>query len=462
MPDSLILLGDMREQLENLEDNSIDAAITDPPYELGFMGKDWDRSGVAFDPATWALVMRKLKPGAHLAAFGAPRNYHRLAVAIEDAGFEIRDSIAAWLFGTGFPKSTNISKQIAKQRDDKHEILACTALIRKARDTAGITNAEIDGLFGRNGMAGHWTSSGAQPSIPSIEEWEALALFLAERGDSLGVLEAIEQADPLVRELNTRKGEPGEAWTEAPIVGAYEGNTPGFTGERFETRDNLIRELPQDAAAWEGWGTSLKPAYEPIVLARKPLGRADGRAVPVYQNVLNLGTGAIHVGACTVPGAGTDPKAGGWPTNLVIGEAAADFLGEKAKTFPLFHYEPKVRTAERDAGLSHLPPRSGGEMTDRTDGTAGLNSPRAGAGRGGGVRNHHPTVKPIALMRWLVRLLTPPGGVVLDPFVGSGSTGCAVALEGFDFVGCEMDPAYVEIAEARIAHWAKQAEGRAA
>jgi site-specific DNA-methyltransferase (adenine-specific) len=335
-----ILVGDCRQALKLLGDAAIDCVVCDPPYELGFMGKAWDASGVAYDPAVWREVLRVLKPGGHVVAFGGTRTYHRMASAIEDAGFEVRDMLE-WLYGSGFPKSLDVSKA-------------------------------IDATLG------------------------------------------------------------------LPV-------TP-------------------EAAKWKGWGTALKPAHEPVVLARKPLGNT------VARTVLEHGTGALNIGATRV---GTEERhnppavtkwtdqgyqgraaegknvSGRWPSNIAVDEAVAADLGSVAPYF----YCAKPSTAERDAGLEGFAVRTGGDLTAREDGTAGLRSPRAGAGRGGGRRNHHPTVKPIALMRWLCRLVCPPGGVVLDPFTGSGTTGCAAVLEGFDFLGVEMDPEYVKLAEARIAHW---------
>jgi site-specific DNA-methyltransferase (adenine-specific) len=273
------------------------------------MGKKWDSSGIAYNIEFWCEVLRVLKPGGHLLAFGGTRTYHRMTCAIEDAGFEIRDCLQ-WLYGSGFPKSKNIG---------------------------------------------------------------------------------------------------------------------------------------------DGLGTALKPANEPIVLARKPL---EGT---VAANVQKWGTGAINIDGCRigtskrVPGSvsrtaglvlsgsvdgslrretgeegGHNPNVGRWPANVILDEDVVVALGEVSRYF----YCAKTSPVEREAGLDSFPRATAGELTDREDGTAGLKSPRAGAGRSSSGRaNVHPTVKPIALMRWLVRLATPPGGIVLDPFAGSGSTGCAAALE---------------------------------
>jgi DNA modification methylase len=362
----VLLHGDCIERLKQIPDASIDSIVTDPPYELGFMGKKWDATGIAYSVALWTEALRVLKPGGHLLAFGGTRTYHRMTCAIEDAGFEVRDCLQ-WLYGTGFPKSLNIG---------------------------------------------------------------------------------------------------------------------------------------------DGRGTALKPANEPIVLARKPL------VGTVAANVLAHGTGALNVDACRIAADdktpapvgkygrtyalgpsgfsgvrdGSSDHLGRWPANVLLDEEAARLLDEQsgergssgrvgnrsasvARTSMAgilgaqadvrkeigdsggasrFFYVAKASRRERDAGCDHLAPKSAGEATDREDGSDGLNSPRAGAGRTGGARNGHPTVKPVQLMRYLVHMVTPPGGVVLDPFTGSGTTGIAAIQEGFHFVGVEREDEYIAIARARI------------
>jgi DNA modification methylase len=296
-PRNVVLRGDCRELMRGLPADSVDAVVTDPPYELGFMGKSWDSAGVSFDAATWAEALRVLKPGGHLLAFGGSRTYHRIAVAIEDAGFEIRDTMM-WLYGSGFPKSHNLK----------------------------------DG--------------------------------------------------------------------------------------------------------WEGWGTALKPAHEPIVVARKPL------IGTVVANVLGHGTGALNIGASRIGER--------WPANVLFDEEAATQLDASTPATPSrFFYVAKTSTKERNAGLDGFVEKRPDERTKTGMGTFD----EKGIAK---QRNHHPTVKPITLMRYLIRLVTPPGGVVLDPFLGSGSTACAAVLEGFDYLGMEMMPEYANIAEARIAYWTEQ------
>jgi site-specific DNA-methyltransferase (adenine-specific) len=352
MADSRILVGDCLERLADLPDNSIDSIVTDPPYDLtankkggtgvaslnenspagrsristggGFMGKEWDSTGVAFRVDVWLECLCVLKRGGHLLAFGGTRTYHRMACAIEDEGFEIRDSIH-WTYGTGFPKSLN---------------------------------------------------------------------------------------------------------------------------------------LPN------GLGTALKPSHEPIVVARKPL---EGT---VANNVLKWGTGALNIDGCRVGDADTRSRAsmsalgqnsgwnshnnreviagsasGRWPANSIFDEAAGEELGVEAR----FFYCAKASTSERNAGLDELEAHRDSDRV-RDDGVGGDNPRnRSNAPK----QNPHPTVKPIALMRYLCRLVTPPNGTVLDPFLGSGTTAVAAILEGFEWVGCEITDDYIPIIEARVA-WANE------
>lgn len=497
--------GDCIAEMRKLDEGSVDAVVTDPPYGIGFMGHEWDqpgefapigpdeevplqagkrrrrqpspesgaghardrvplnghgrREGVKFGGPTgadntqhtvrggamhagrydlsltanrryqawceaWAReAFRVLKPGGHLLACGGSRTHHRLASGIEDAGFEIRDRIdtpdgrtvltpdgtLAWYFGSGFPKSADIHKMLCK-----------------------------------------WARRVARAWIASP--------YGSDRADARR-----RDLEANVEELND----------------------------------------PVEDAEWQGWGTALKPAHEPIVVARKPL------VGTVAENVLEHGTGGLNIDACRIMGVpdapGTTPAtangngathgemvrsdyevpAGRWPANVVLGEGAALELdaqsGERPHSFRVsrdpghaagelfghwsdkrhegygdsggasrFFYCAKTSRAERNAGLDGFAAKainwSSGEKSPGTFQSDGTEREQ---------RNFHPTVKPINLMRWLVRMVTPPGGIVLDPFLGSGSTGCAAVLEGFDFIGIERKPEYVAIAEARIAFWSQ-------
>jgi site-specific DNA-methyltransferase (adenine-specific) len=420
----VLLKGDCRHQLATLPDNSVHAIITDPPYELGFMGKTWDSTGIAYNLEVWTQCLRVLKPGGHLLAFGGSRTYHRLACAIEDAGFEIRDQIM-WVYGSGFPKSLDVSKAI---------------------DKAAGAEREIVGKIRNNQPGG--TSAFAQGGIGSYQ-----------RGDT----------------------------TERDVLGA---------------------PATDAAKQWDGWGTALKPAHEPIVLARKPL---DGT---VANNVLTHGVGALNINGCRVDmGDEYDPtkmqrqqhsdgavdgafgasaligkeiptyKPGGrFPANFIhdgSDEVLELFPDSKGGAYPAkrgqavatsfasgqeteggyramgdsgsaarFFYCAKASRTERNTGLDHLQPQ---RHSDRpSDNLPGGDNPRNRTNTP--QTNFHPTVKPLALIHYLIKLVTPPGGTILDPFLGSGTTAVAATQLGHPWIGCELTPDYWPIIEARINH----------
>jgi site-specific DNA-methyltransferase (adenine-specific) len=397
--------------LATMEPESIDAVVTDPPYGLAFMGKEWDH-GVPGEPF-WRAAFRVAKPGAHLLAFGGTRTFHRLAVAIEDAGWEIRDCLS-WLYGSGFPKSLDVSKAIDKAKGAEREVVG-------------------DRVVSRNISEVRPCSTGA--------EGRAVVIPVTAPATDL-------------------------------------------------------------ARAWEGWGTALKPAWEPIILARKPLRGT------VAANVERFGTGALHVDACRIgdggqlrwerprdlgyhggtdngPCAALPSDKGRWPANVVIDEDVAEAIdrqsgasgsansgsviqpkpeqerchGEYGPRVQFgyedfggasrFFYTAKASREEREAGLRDLPVRevqsgmAGAMPTDDEGRERDRFKVRA--------RNVHPTVKPLDLMRWCVRLIAPIGAIVLDPFMGSGTTGVAAHEEGCGFVGIDREAEYVAIARGRIA-----------
>jgi site-specific DNA-methyltransferase (adenine-specific) len=407
--------------LKLMEDNSIDSCVTDPPYGLSFMGKSWDHDVPKVE--IWKEVYRVLKPGGHVIAAGGTRTYHRLVCAVEDAGFEIRDMLL-WLYGTGFPKSHDVSKAIDKAAGVEFEATSASGV--------GFMNAEGDGGYN------------------------------------------------ITKSQMIRKGESTEA-----------------------------------AQQWQGWGTALKPACEPWVLARKPL------VGTVADNVLAYGTGAINVDGCRVgTGGGTITHVGpeksvtihafggglGAQGGVVervdgLGRYPANVLhdgsdevvgmfpqGSSTGAFPKeskrsqnggefgrrfsdqsrdarigmndsgsaarFFYCAKASKKDRNEGLDEMPKRRKAGAEFRPNHTTKADAGETGNpyGRWDVAANIHPTVKPTDLMKYLCRLVTPPGGLVLDPFMGSGSTGKATAQEGFRFVGIEMSPEYFKIAEARVKH----------
>jgi site-specific DNA-methyltransferase (adenine-specific) len=381
----VLRLGDCFAVLARMHDGSVDSCVTDPPYALTFMGKHWDTGQVAHDPAFWAEVLRVLKPGAHLVAFGGTRTYHRLACAIEDVGFEIRDQLA-WAYGSGFPKSHDVSKGIDQ------------AAGAKPRETGEFKRA----LIQRNG---------------DRETWEAGA----------------------------------------------------FASHPEETKLVPVTAPATDAARqWQGFGTALKPAWEPIVLARKPL------IGTVVENVLKHGTGALNIDGCRVATDwSSDPTARGWQGRHLSHEGGSvsfvDHNKEASQPSPLGRWpanfvhdgSPEVVAMFPDAGGGDLRGQGGGK---RPGGFGGVGSDKGDGGPNGALYadsgsaarffytakadsddrlgSKHPTVKPVDLMQWLVRLITPPGGVILDPFAGTGTTGEAAFREGMRAILIEREEEY--------------------
>lgn len=421
-----LLQGDCREVLKTLPDNSVDSIVTDPPYELGFMGKSWDSTGIAYNADLWREAFRVLKHGGHILSFGGSRTYHRMACAIEDAGFEIRDQIM-WVYGSGFPKSHNISKALDK-------------------------------------------SVGAEPIVI---------------GRNPNSREQSKQDDNL-----------------------YEAGTVGKTA--FVTAPSS-----DEAKQWDGWGTALKPAHEPIVLARKPLEgtvvdnvrkwgvgglNIDGCRVSAegedfsnvqdrkdltgkltnhheggnaealdklkrlgrfpanlihdgHQQVLDLFPREAGAAAPVKAGYSGDAKNGIYHDYAQRGDNGATFYSDKGSAARFF-YCAKASKSDRDEGCEELPTQEkpAHMRTANGEGEPSMDNGFQPTQR----KNTHPTVKPTELMRYLVRLVTPPNGLVLDPFNGSGSTGKAAMLERCRYIGIEMNPEYIKIAEARISNAHKQ------
>lgn len=490
-----VLSGSCLDRLPELEDASIDAVVCDPPYELGFMGKSWDSSGIAYNVDVWRECLRVLKPGGHLLAFGGTRTWHRIAVAIEDAGFDIRDSIA-WLYGSGFPKSLDVSKAIDKSTgENRARQLRFTEWMR----STGVTARQIDEATGTN-MGSHYLSSASQPSIATADLFDAMRHLLPEVPEEIERLVAertgIEWTAYKNREVigQTTKARSTSGSSALPTVGG---------GTVYKTWDETAPATP-DAQKWQGWGTALKPAFEPVIVARKPL------IGTVAENVLTHGTGALNIDAARI-GTGTGETRtvfypdirgdnyqqgkeaysergtvervvkdqGRWPSNVMLDEVTAALVdeqsGERASgggakgiggMFGNGGYNPnRANTLYFDTGgASRFFYVSKASKRDRNEGLDGLEERMARkfaqdettlATMPFGklpVKNFHPTVKPTDLMRQLVRLVTPPGGVVLDPFTGSGSTGKAAILEGFEFIGCELTDDYLPIIEGRLNH----------
>jgi DNA modification methylase len=559
-----IIQDDCIEAMRAMPAVSVDAIVTDPPYGLGFMGKAWDDLPPSIE---WAAeCLRVLKPGGHLLAFGGTRTYHRLACAIEDAGFEIRDTLC-WLQGAGFPKSLNIDRDTRfchctavpyshARNPDLHgmrdavyatsesccegQAAELLAPVQRSAERSGVGDARSQGASGLDGcepceLQGKDDRS-AQSGMEGRRDLQAPARQPC--GSEVRTLPDVGAANGPQGRL--RDGAPppdgADSRASADANGGSASSRPQ-SAEQPPIEPGAVANEPgaQDGGAWplcsgcgkphipSGLGTALKPAHEPIVVARKPLNGT------VAANVLAHGTGAINVDGCRIetdwttdptrrgwqgtrrPDDGFVPDSlgvlphaprshtpdtapGRWPANVVLDETAAAMLDAQTGSLPggtprtdahgatgsgvtfvaghghngfgdqgggasRFLYVAKASSAERNAGLDGFEERTKRILNGGIP--SAVNSDPRGMSGGGDrqARNVHPTVKPIALMRWLVRLVTPPGGTVLDPFAGSGTTGAAAMLEGFDFVGIEREAEYVAIAEARIAWWARHTDG---
>lgn len=478
MTTHVVLNADCIEAMQKMEPDSIDAVVTDPPYDLtqnkkggtgaaslnpnspagrsrigtgngggGFMGKDWDATGIAFKVETWAEVLRVAKPGAFLLACGGSRTFHRMMIAIEDAGWELRDTIM-WVYGSGFPKSLDVSKAFDKAGGVPPEEQA--RLLRTKREGLGMSREELAEKVG-------CTTS-------SIRDWEEGRS--RESGKPLEfMVPSPEYRDKLTVILDYTQDERKAIGASTNRAG--DGSVIGL-GHSGQLREGGNTELSK---RWEGWGTALKPAFEPIVVARKPL------VGTVIQNVARYGTGAINIDGCRVQVNSDDPNhrpgetettdattsmfgissqrrgslgEGRWPANLIHDgseEVLAEFPASKGQAGSITGIEPSSKTSTVYGDYAERR-----ESTPRGDsGSAARFFYCAKASKSDrGVGNIHPTVKPLALMRYLVRLVTPPGGIVLDPFTGSGTTGVAAKAEGVSFIGMEREPEYHRIATARI------------
>jgi site-specific DNA-methyltransferase (adenine-specific) len=449
-------IGNNLDILPTLPDNSVDSIVTDPPYELGFMGKKWDSSGIAYSVELWRECLRVLKPGGHLLSFGGTRTWHRVAVGIEDAGFEVRDSIA-WMYGSGFPKSLDVSKAIDKATgENKQRQLEFVNWMR----STGITAKQINDATATH-MASHYIGL-SQPAIATADLFDKLRPYLPEVPEEIERLVA-ERTGIEWTEYRNRK-----VISEKPAYGiGATGRTFGGHSEGAVAKESL--PATPEAQQWEGWGTALKPAFEPIVVARKPL------IGTVAENVLTHGTGALNIDGSRIgtskpnakntsfnswrdlegredrqePEQTYDPNQGRWPANVILDEYSAEVLDEQSDA-SRFYYVAKASKRDRNEGLEELPAvRASAMGYDIGLGEAGEGMFKD---RNPQKQNFHPTVKPTQLMRYLVKLVTPPGGTVLDPFTGSGSTGKAAILEGFTFIGCELTEDYIPIIEGRLKH----------
>lgn len=530
----MIIHGDCLEALKELPDNSVDSVVTDPPYGLSFMGKKWDYDVPSEE--IWREVLRVLKPGGHLLSFCGTRTYHRMVVRIEDAGFEIRDMIT-WNYGSGFPKSLNVLKAAQKQgiacecenpapmqrvRQDlsemevlgeAHQDSSVQLQVQRGKSRQGVgevrsprKQGQDKGKLRQGGPAGLKESSLEGRSDLQAQQGKL------HRTEVCPLLSGVSTDGAEGRVHHGASSRDGQA----PGSDANQNGSCASQGSQYAKQSNrkprTVRQQPASQTCGScgkaiidpGLGTALKPALEPICVARKPL----EKGLTVAQNVQKWSTGAINVDASRI---GSEPvrknTAGGlgyqsvnqilsgtgttmhdigrWPANVIFDEDAAAMLDEQSGTLKSgrlgpghkdsgkkagslgafdcrtinqefgndsggasrFFYCAKASKAERNAGLEFTP-----ESARALDGIRGKSSfPSELKGHWDKVNaNHHPTVKPIKLMEYLIRMVTPPNGTVLDPFAGSGTTGVASKRLGFGFIGIEREAEYVEIARRRI------------
>ena len=481
--DEKIICGDSLEVLKDFEDNYFDSVVTDPPYGISFMSKSWDYDVPEID--LWKEVYRVLKPGGHLLSFAGSRTYHRMAVNIEDAGFEIRDMLG-WLYGSGFPKSHNIGKAVDKFGGNNHLSKKIASELKKARTKRNITLKQADILFCNGSTNYSWYEG--RPAGQRIPDEKTFEKISDEWFELKEISKLVKQADREIVDVKDRGN--GRQFADGKS---------GFSkGKTIYTKGN---------SQWEGWGTALKPAHEPIVMARKPFNTS------VAENVLTHGTGGINIDECRVGttdnlNGGTYAKnstmkqenatswskpvlktefiqpEGRFPANIIhdgseevleifpettsgkmsskhtrhTDESPHGIYGKFDINHPLgetygdtgsaarFFYCAKASKAERNMGLDDY------EEKQVTDGTIRSNqeTARTFGANSAKRKNYHPTVKPIKLMEYLVRLVTPKEGIVLEPFAGSGTTLIACKQQGFQFVGIEKEQEYCDIAEARL------------
>lgn len=521
--------GNMLDMLEVIEPNTIDSIVTDPPYELGFMGKSWDKSGIAFQKETWEKCYEVLKPGGYLLAFGGSRTFHRIACAIEDAGFEIRDTIM-WIYGMGFPKSQNIGKQLEKRLEDEktkqkteHDLrLMWERDIQKTMRNEEEQNEVLQSsMQEQNLQISKHSTSDVWREQSSMERWSNIQK--TER--KLQRCKVCEMSKRVFIDgeerwiCNGTQNCNGEALRE---MFDKNGSCSSYRPQSEQQQDrklNVIQgqcrtqESREVIEYWNKFGTALKPSYEPIIVARKPF---KGSLV---DNVIKYGVGGINIDECRVSNTSADSydlekrqvsKATGsdddghfldqlhnqdakhgvtdlgrFPANTILTYDETDFdevcggfphtKGDTRTSKPTYDksiwgnaksvesnalyndsgsaaryfYCAKASKKDRDEGL---------DMFDSMQVNDGRSTPIDNAFQRGETqrKNIHPTVKPVELMQYLVRLVTPKNGIILDCFCGSGSTGKAVMFENrernanYKFIGIELTEDYLPIAEARI------------
>ena len=495
-----IISGCCLDHLPKMDSDSVDSIVTDPPYEIGIVGRNWDNAGVAYAPGVWIECLRVLKPGGHLVAFGGARTYHRLAVAVEDVGFEIRDCLS-WLYGSGFPKSMNVGKALAEKEWEGWgtNLKPSQELIVLARKPLAEKTIALNvkkwgtGAINIDGCRIPYQGGEESNTVKRVEaarlererkEWERPGLWNARDPTStLGDAARIE-----IRDADRQGRFPANT-----LHDGSEEATEGFPTVKAEKRPDQLEceyrwnKMPQDEIRSGGKMTkndkvpqSASRYFKQADFTEEELKELEGTPTtgihsnPLFDADGNPRAGALGDSEEGVMGFGRgqnppDPQ-GRFPANTLH-----DGSEEVEEGFPTVSYEPVALKSipiegeyARSNSMSGKFPRTKRphEKTipasasryfycakaSRSEREAGLEAEK------GQRANSHPTVKPLALMRWLCRLITPKGGKVLDPFTGSGTTGIAAHLEGFDFVGIEQDENYARIAEKRIRHWKGELE----
>ena len=465
---ALVICSDCLAGLRDLPDNSIDAVVTDPPSGIAFMGADWDKDKGGRDAwIDWlAEIMREVwrvtKPGGHALVWALPRTQHWTATAVEDAGWEVRD-VLMHVFGSGFPKSMDVSKQIDRALGAKREKVK-TPMTPKSTAGKG-SSVDIDPrpwMLEARGK-GYHEHDGPTPATEEAKQWAGWGTALKPSYE--GWILARKPLDGTIARNCIEHG-TGALNIDGCRVGWSSKAERAQVNARSSPNSRYVGENSNGAT---GWGAGQIRAVDDIT---NPGGRwpphlllshgpdcgetcADGCPVADMDAQSGAAGSVVKFKQCgninKIRDGGGDGPSVGWSGRKNALSSYGD-TGGASRFFPVFRYVAKPSTAEKSAGLGHRAPATGGEATGRKDGSAGLDNPRAGAGRNGGALNIHPTVKPRGLMEWLVKLITPPGGVVLDPFTGSGSTGVAAVGLGFDFVGFEMSEEFAGIARDRIGH----------
>lgn len=424
----MIIQGDCLEVMKTYSDNHFSGIVTDPPYGLSFMGKDWDHSvpGVAF----WKEALRVCKPGSMMLCFGGTRTYHRLTCAIEDAGWEIRDCLM-WLYGSGFPKSLDISKSIDKQRNDY--LLHVTQWVNKKIKESGKTYKEILEHFSfseDSGQIRHWAALtiNSQPSIPNNEQWEKLKCFLSF---------SIEM-DEEVKRLNERKHVFGENFKNRQVIGkGHSGSTAIWNSKGGMGNFDITDPSSSLAKQFSGYGTALKPAWEPIILAMKP---CDGTFA---QNADKWGQAGLSIDVCRIE------------TNENISNHSRSKESSKSKgIYGDSCYQETHQTEAQKLGrwpANLILDKEAGRMLDEQSGASRFFYCAKSSSSERGEFNNHPCVKPLKLIIYLLKLISPPkDALILDPFAGSGTTCVSAKQLDLDCVGIELNPEYCEIAKKRL------------